>query len=56
MYRLQGELLQKKGDRDEAEKYLQRSIEIAREQFAKWHELHAAKSLAELWRKQGKNT
>jgi predicted ATPase len=38
----------------EAEVYLQKSIEVAREQSARSLELRAATSLAELWQTQGR--
>jgi predicted ATPase len=39
---------------NEAESYLEKSIEVARSQSAKSLELRAATSLAELWRTHGK--
>ena len=39
---------------EEAEKYFERAIEVARKQSAKSLELRAAASLARLWQQQGK--
>jgi predicted ATPase len=38
----------------EAETWLQRALNVARRQEAKWLELRAAVSLARLWQQQGK--
>lgn len=57
IFRLKGELiLQKEKNHQEAEKYFQLAINQAQEQSAKWPELLAAKSLAQLWQSQGKIT
>jgi predicted ATPase len=56
VHRLRGDLLRRMANPDatQIESCLQKAIEVAREQGAKWWELRAATSLAELWRKQGK--
>lgn len=59
----QAEWLRIKGDsmlkgsenNSEAERYFIESLDIAREQQAKWWELRASKSLARLWQQQGKH-
>jgi predicted ATPase len=54
--RLRGVLLlrQTGTPRAEAEAWLQRALDVARRQGAKWLELRAALSLARLWQPQGK--
>jgi predicted ATPase len=54
--RVAGEIALKSPEPDTAgaERYLERAIEIARQQQAKSWELRAAVSLARLWRSQGK--
>jgi predicted ATPase len=53
--RLKGELtLQQSGVQEEAEEYVQKAIEIARQQQAKSLELRAVMSLSRLWQQQGK--
>ena len=46
-------LLQQPGAPQAAEAWLQRAVEVARRQEAKWLELRAAVSLARLWQRQG---
>jgi predicted ATPase len=56
--RLQGEFLLKQtpSNTSEAETCFQKALSVARAQQAKSWELHAAISLARLWRQQGKAT
>jgi len=56
IYRLRGVLLlrQTRPQQEEAETWLQRSLEVARRQEAKSLELRTAMSLARLWQQQGK--
>jgi class 3 adenylate cyclase/predicted ATPase len=56
LYRLKGELtlVSAPQDQQEAEKCLQRAIDIAARQSAKSLELRAAMSLSRLWQRQGK--
>jgi predicted ATPase len=62
LYRLKGELTLKQpgvrtlesGLQAEAEEYLRKAIEIARQQEARLLELKAATSLSQLWKQQGK--
>ena len=54
LYRLRGELFLILGRRREAESALERAMMIARQQEARLWELHAAMSMARLWREQGK--
>jgi predicted ATPase/class 3 adenylate cyclase len=58
LYRLQGEFLlaQSMGSSAEAETCFRHSIEVARRQGAKSLELRAARSLARLWQRQGKQS
>jgi class 3 adenylate cyclase/tetratricopeptide (TPR) repeat protein len=53
IYRLQGEVFIA-GASGDAEPYFHRAIEVARRQQAKLFELRSARSLARLWRMQGK--
>ena len=56
LHRLRGELLAlRSGAYAEAEDYLQRALDLARQRDAKSFELRAAMSLARLWRRQGKS-
>ena len=52
--RVRGDLLNATGDRAAAEESYHRALAVARRQSAKTPELHAATSLARLWRDQGK--
>src|SRR5581483_12400582 len=65
VYRFQGELLLKQGEKirsaksktrliSEAEKCFQHAFDLARRQSAKSYELRAAMSLSRLWQQQGK--
>lgn len=54
IYRLKAESFLLQAKIEEAERYFQQSISIAKEQSAKWFELRAAKSLALLWQEKGK--
>ncbi len=56
MHRIAGEvaLLSPEPDKAKAEEYFDRALEVARQQQAKSWELHAAMSMARLWRDQGK--
>ena len=55
LHRLRGELLLGRGgDRDAAEAALQQALDLARDQGARFRELRAAVSLAELWRDQSR--
>ncbi len=56
MVRLSGDLLLATGDRKGAEASYNDALALARQQNAKLWELHAAMSLARLWRDQGKRT
>jgi predicted ATPase len=56
-YRVRAELLLASAvAANEAEANLVTAIDVAKSQNAKWFELRAAKSLARLWRDQGKRT
>ena len=56
VHRIAGEiaLMSPEPDAAKAEAYLERALTVARRQQAKSWELRAAKSLARLWRDQGK--
>jgi predicted ATPase len=54
LYRLRGVVLAQTGEEAEAASWLQRSIDIARDQQARSLELRAATSLARLWAEQGR--
>jgi predicted ATPase len=56
IYRIAGEiaLLSPEPDAAKAEAYFERALAVARAQQAKSWELHAAMSMARLWRDQGK--
>ena len=57
LHRLKGELLPGRGgtgDNDEHETCFLKSLDIARDQGARWWELRTSVSLARLWRDQGK--
>ena len=58
IYRLRGELLvrQSNAPEVEAEAWLRRALDVARNQRAKSLELRAATSLAHLWHEQGKHS
>jgi predicted ATPase len=56
LHRLRGNLLDATGDRAAAEQSYHQALAIANRQSAKTFELHAATSLARLWRDQGKRT
>jgi predicted ATPase len=58
IHRLRGVLLQRqpRTPQEEVETWLQRALEVARRQQAKFLELRAAMSLARLWQRQGKCT
>ena len=56
LYRLRGELLRAKGDREGAELWLSRSLAKAQAQNAKLWELRACRSIASLRGDQGKRT
>jgi predicted ATPase len=55
--RFAGEVVLKSAapDMEKAEKYFDRALAVARQQHAKCWELHAAMSMARLWRSQGKS-
>jgi predicted ATPase len=53
LYRLRGVVLTETGDAGEGAAWLQRAIDVARQQQAKSWELRAATSLARLWAEQG---
>ena len=56
LHRLRGELLLLPGGSEiEAEESFHEALELARNQSAKSWELRAAKSLSQLWQKQGKS-
>jgi predicted ATPase len=56
IYRLQGELLARQGaPSGEVETNLERAIELARVQQARWFELRATVSLCRWWQAQGKS-
>jgi adenylate cyclase len=55
MHRLQGDLLQRQGADDAAERSYLRAIEIAQQQQARSLELRATTALCRLWQRQGKN-
>jgi predicted ATPase len=55
MHRLKGEVLLKQGvPAGDAEQQFHKSIEVARDQNAKWWELRSTVSLCRLWQRQGK--
>jgi predicted ATPase len=56
VHRLKGEMLATRSDADgdDAEAHLNRALDVARRQEAKWFELRAATALARLWAAQGK--
>ena len=54
LHHVRARLLMARGQFDESEVHLWRSIEISRSQKARAFELRAATSLARLWRDQGK--
>ena len=54
--RLRGDLLVQTGDRTAAEASYREALALAQEQSAKLWELHAATSLARLWREQGRRS
>jgi len=54
LHRVRGDLLNAIGDRAAAEQKYQQALAVAKRQSAKPFELHAASSLARLWRDQGK--
>jgi predicted ATPase len=54
LYRLLAEALITNSDRHDAEQWLCRALQTARQQDARLWELRAATSLARLWRDQGK--
>jgi tetratricopeptide (TPR) repeat protein/predicted Ser/Thr protein kinase len=57
LFRVRGELLVMRGHQseiEEAERWLRRAVDVARQQHAKWLELRAAMGLARLWQKEGK--
>jgi class 3 adenylate cyclase/predicted ATPase len=56
LYQIAGELELHSSNRDLqlAERQFQRSLSVARQQHAKWPELHTATSLARLWQEQGR--
>jgi predicted ATPase len=54
LYRLRGKTLSTLGRKAEAEADLQRALEIAQQQQARWWELRAATSLAKCWYDEGK--
>ncbi len=54
LYRLRSAIQLMQGDERGAETSLQKALEVARQQNARWWELRAAIDLAHLWRKQGK--
>jgi class 3 adenylate cyclase/tetratricopeptide (TPR) repeat protein len=56
IHRLRGGLLLRMNQHSAAEESYHQALEIARSQSAKFWELHAATSLARLWRDQGKRT
>jgi predicted ATPase len=56
MHRLRGDVLNATGDQAAAEESYQQALAVARQQSAKTSELHAAASLARLWRDQGRRT
>ena len=54
LYRVRGELLRSGDDAVAAERSFSQAIDVAQQQGAKFWELRAAISLAQLWREQGK--
>ena len=54
MHRMRGTLLLSMHERAAAEESYRQALEVARRQSAKFWELRAAMSLAQLWRDQGK--
>jgi predicted ATPase len=54
LHRLRGDVLFAAGDQLEAEHSYDQSFTVAKRQSAKLFELHAAKSIARLWRDQGR--
>ncbi|MFQ5973468.1 MAG: tetratricopeptide repeat protein, partial [Alphaproteobacteria bacterium] len=54
-HRMRGEVLMIADRPEEAEASFLRALEVARRQCARLWELHAAKSLARLWRDQGRS-
>src|SRR5215831_9103918 len=54
LYRVRGDLLNATGDQIAAEGSYHQALSVARRQSARTLELHAATSLARLWRDQGK--
>jgi class 3 adenylate cyclase/predicted ATPase len=56
LYRLEGAVLIRSGTPDlvAAESYLQKAVDLARSQRAKWWELRATTNLARLWSDQGR--
>lgn len=56
LYRIKGALLlSNQSSKEEVEICLQKAISTSQEQDNKWHELLAAKNLAEFWNKQGRS-
>ena len=56
LYRLRGEMCLTLGKKVEAETALKRGLTVARHQQARFWELRAATSLADLWRDQGRSS
>jgi predicted ATPase len=56
MHRVRGTLLLSMDECDAAEDSYCRALAVARQQSARFFELRAAMSLAQLWRDQGKRT
>jgi adenylate cyclase len=53
---MEGDLRQRQNEHDAAERCFRSAIEIARRQGARWRELRASVSLAQLRQQQGKRT
>jgi class 3 adenylate cyclase/predicted ATPase len=56
LHRLRGDMMNARGDHGAAEQNYHRALAVAKRQSAKTFGLHAATSLARLWRDQGKCT
>ena len=56
LHRLRGDLMDRMGNKTEAERMYRRALKVAHSQRAKLFELRAVTSLARLWCQQGKNS
>jgi predicted ATPase len=56
LHRYRGQLLLRQGDAEAAEELYCKALSIAKDQEAKFWELRAATSLAQLWGEQGRRT